>query len=167
MEIRDLDGLRSPELAVWAQRRRYEGLQGRLNRVFPSTNSITSLDGGRAGRQIVRVRHFPRDSLSFGEAKKVFFLHRREAFHRRSIGYSEFEVVVASSQRRSEFLCAEACHTPIEDAIFWRASPWKHALGKYGILPPSKYSLDYGNTQLTNQIESLAVTSYLFRDNYS
>ena len=96
-----------------------------------------------------------------------FFLHCRDTFLRRSIGYSELEVVAASSQRQSEFLCAEACHTPIEDAIFWRASPWKHALGKYGILPPSKYSLDYGNTQLTNQIESLAVTSYLFRDNYS
>ena len=46
------------------------------------------------------------------------FLHRRDAFHRGSIGYSELEVVAASSQRQSEFLCAEACHTPIEDAIF-------------------------------------------------
>ena len=47
-----------------------------------------------------------------------FFLHRRDAFHRRSIGYSELEVVAASSERQSEFLCTEACHTPIEDAIF-------------------------------------------------
>ena len=65
--------------------------------------------------KIAQVRRLPRDSLSLGEAKKV---HRREAFHRRSIGYNEFEVVAASSQQQSEFLCAEACHTPIEDAIF-------------------------------------------------
>ena len=81
------------------------------------------------------TRTSPSSSTEFalaGGSKNCFpfslFLHRRDTFHRRSIGYSELEVVAASSQRQSEFLCAEACHTPIEDAIFWRASQtrtWK------------------------------------------
>ena len=105
----------------------------------PSISSITYLYGGRASREVVRVRRPP---LSMGEAKKVFILVSFwEDFHRRSIGYSEFEVVVASSLRQSEFLCMEACHAPIEDAIFWRASPWKHALGKYGIENPRSYAI--------------------------
>ena len=94
-----------------------QGPSGRLNRAF---SSITDLDGGRAGSQVVRVRRLPRDSLSLGENVLYisFFLHRREVFHRRSIGYSELEVVASSSLQQSEFLCAEACHTPVEDAIF-------------------------------------------------
>ena len=46
-------------------------IRGRLNRVFPLTNS---LDGARAGRQIVRVRRLLQDSLLPGEAKKVFII---------------------------------------------------------------------------------------------
>ena len=45
-------------------------------------------------------------------------MHCRDTFYRRSIGYSKLEVVAVSSQRQSELLCVEACHTPIEDAIF-------------------------------------------------
>ena len=71
----------------------------------------------RAGSQAVHVRRLPRHSLSLRENDLhfSFFLHRREAFHRR---YCELEVVSASSLQQSEFLCVEACHTPVENAIF-------------------------------------------------
>ena len=80
-----------------------------------------------------KLRETPAMANHVVDTLSRIFNRAEDFFHRRSIGYIKFEVVVTSSQRPSEFLCAEACHTPIDDAIFWRASPWKHALGKYRI----------------------------------
>ena len=69
-------------------------------------------------RRPTHSRRGPRRVPGAGEAKKVFVLVSfcivETSFYRRCIGYSKLEVVAASSQRQAEFLCTEACHTPIE-----------------------------------------------------
>ena len=79
--------------------------------------------------KIVQVRRLPRDSLSLGEAKKVFILVSFCIVERPFIEEASDTASLKSSRR---VLCAEVCHAPIKDVIFWWASPWKHALGKTG-----------------------------------